>query len=105
MGQLTLKLPETLQDALKSRASQEGVSLDQYIVFALTRQVATSYTVQVIPEESVLQQKEDYERLLASLGEPSLSKTKAYLEEREVGIPEEGLTDEMIARLEEKFRY
>jgi hypothetical protein len=37
------------------------------------------------------------------LGEASLEKTKAFLAERKTAVPEEGLTDEMIARLEKRI--
>ena len=40
MSRFTLRLPNSLHRELKENASQEGVSLNQYIVYALTRQVA-----------------------------------------------------------------
>lgn len=42
MSRFTLRLPNTLHRELKQNAHQEGVSLNQYIVYALTRQVATT---------------------------------------------------------------
>ncbi len=39
-----------------------------------------------------------------SLGEPSLSATKMFLAEREIGRREDELTDEMVKQLEEKMR-
>ena len=50
MSRLTLRLPETLHRQLINLAEEEGISLNQYIVYALTRQVASAYTVQVISE-------------------------------------------------------
>jgi hypothetical protein len=38
MSRLTLRLPETLHHQLTGLADREGVSLNQYIVYALTRQ-------------------------------------------------------------------
>jgi hypothetical protein len=38
MSRLTLRLPETLHQQLANLAEGEGVSLNQYIVYALTRQ-------------------------------------------------------------------
>ncbi len=104
MGRFTLRLPETLHNELESLAQQEGVSLNQYIVYTLTRQVASTYTIQVLPEESIKQQKASFEKLLDSLGEPSLSATKLFLAEREIGRREDELTDEMVKQLEEKMR-
>ncbi|MDJ1173792.1 toxin-antitoxin system HicB family antitoxin [Roseofilum sp. BLCC_M114] len=59
MSQVELQLPETLHQQLTQLAENEGVSLNQYIVYALTRQVTMAYTVQAIPtndrhEENVL---------------------------------------------------
>jgi hypothetical protein len=99
MGRFTLRLPETLHNELEARAQQEGVSLNQYIVYMLTRQVASTYTIQVLPDKTIKEQKASYEKLLNSLGEASLEKTKAFLAERETAEPEEGLTDDIIARL------
>lgn len=48
MGRFTLRLPETLHSRFETRAQREGVSLNQYIVYTLTRQVASSYNNQVL---------------------------------------------------------
>lgn len=103
MGRFTLRLPETLHNELESRAQQEGVSLNQYIVYMLTRQVASAYTIQVLPEKTIQERKASYEKLLDSLGDASLAKTKAFLAGRETAEPEEGLTDDIIARLEKRI--
>jgi hypothetical protein len=103
VGRFTLRLPETLHEELESRAQQEGVSLNQYIVYALTRQVSPAYTIQILSDENVRQQKESFDKLLESLREGTISEAKAFLAERETGELEEGLTEEMVARLEEKI--
>lgn len=103
MGRFTLRLPETLHNELESRAQQEGVSINQYIVYALTRQVASTYTIQVLPDKAVKEQKASFEKLLDSLGEASLATTKAFLAERDSVNQEDGLTDEAIARLEKRI--
>ncbi len=41
MGRLTLRLPDTLHQQLASLAEEEGMSLNQFIVYALTRQVSS----------------------------------------------------------------
>lgn len=103
MGRFTLRLPETLHHELEARARREGVSLNQYVVYALTQQVAASYIVQVLPQENVQEQRERYERLLAELGQPSLAATKAFLSAREEAEAEEGLADKMVAQVEAKI--
>lgn len=103
MGRFTLRLPQTLHQELEMRAQNEGVSLNQYIVYALTRQVASTYTIQVLPGESIRDQQESYAKLLDSLGDSSISATKAFLAERAVTDPEEELTAEITTRLKEKM--
>jgi hypothetical protein len=103
MGRFTLRLPETLHHELEFRAQQEGVSVNQYIVYALTRQVASTYTIQVLPDEAVKQQKADFEKLVGNLGEASLATTKAFLAERETVELEDGLTEEVISRMKKRI--
>jgi hypothetical protein len=99
MARFTLRLPATLHQELESRAELEGVSLNQYIVYALARQVAAAYTVQVLPEASIKEQQSNYQKLLDSLGRPSLEATRAFLSLREAAGPEAGLSAEMRARV------
>jgi hypothetical protein len=55
MSQVQLQLPESLQRQLEERAHREGVSLQEYIVYSLTR--ATT-----IPD--LLEQKVAFEEML-----------------------------------------
>ena len=103
MGRFTLRLPETLHHELEQRAQQEGVSLNQYVVYALTRQIAPTYTIQPLSETAVKEQQARYNMLLANLGQPDLAQTKAFLAERESGEGEGGLTEELVARVEAKI--
>ncbi len=103
MGRFTLRLPQTLHQELEARARQEGVSLNQYVVYSLTRQVSDGFTIQVLPEESVLRQKAQFDELLKRLGEPSAADAETYLSSRETAEPEEELTDELIDRVESKI--
>lgn len=103
MGRFTLRLPETLHQELETRAAQEGVSLNQYVVYALTRQVAAAYTVQALPAEHIREQRAGYEALLKSLGTPSLAATREFLAGRAAAEPEEELTEEMIAGAEARI--
>ncbi len=58
MSRLTLRLPETLHHQLEALAQQEKVSLNQYLVYALTRQVASVYEVTAVSPEKVRQQRQ-----------------------------------------------
>lgn len=103
MARFTLRLPETLHQELESRAEREQVSLNQYIVYTLARHVAATYTVQVLPEEHLREQRQRYDALLENLGRPALEATRAFLADREAGEPEEGLTPEIVERLRRRI--
>jgi hypothetical protein len=71
MSRLTLRLPESLHSELERRAKQEKVSLNQYLVYALTRHVAMTYMVTPMSEEALQQQREAFAALLEDLGQTS----------------------------------
>ena len=103
MGRLTLRLPDTLHQQLKKMADHERVSMNQYIVYALTRQMTLAYTVSPIPESAVEEQRAAYAALLQGLGEASFAEISAALDEREEVAPEEALTPQVVKRLKEKL--
>ena len=71
MGRLTVRLPDTLHQQLSHIADSEGVSLNQYIVYALTRQTTLAYTLHRLSDQEIRQQRQDFESLLEELGEAS----------------------------------
>jgi hypothetical protein len=83
MGRLTVRLPESLHKELTALANQEGVSLNQYIVYALTRQVTLAYSVHAVSDKEVARQKASFDALLQSLGQASLEEIETVLAERE----------------------
>ncbi len=104
MGQLVLHLPQTLQNELETMADQEGVSLDQYILYSLARQIErSSYSIRVLSENEREQQQQRFQRGIALLGEPSMAETQKILAERENAPPENGLTEELIERVERRL--
>lgn len=103
MSRLTLRLPETLHQQLTNLAESEGVSLNQYIVYALTRQVTLAYSVASVPEEEVEQQKRMFESLLQELGRASASEMQTTLAEREPAELEEELSSDVITRLQKRI--
>ncbi len=103
MSRLTLRLPETLHSQLKTVAQYEGVSLNQYIVYALTRQVTLTYTVQAVPENIVEQQRAQFKELLQNLGQASDAEIKKILAEREIAEPEAELSPDVVARLQKRM--
>ncbi len=98
MSRLTLRLPETLHHQLTGLADREGVSLNQYIVYALTRQATSAYTV-VPSAESPEQQEQDFRSLLQQLTLGGEVEIASALADREVVEPEPELTPEVLARV------
>ncbi|MDJ0898580.1 MAG: toxin-antitoxin system HicB family antitoxin [Xenococcus sp. MO_188.B8] len=99
MSRLTLRLPETLHQQLTNLAEEEGISLNQYIVYALTRQVASAYTVQVISEASRQQQQQNFDNLVAQLGKADENEIEKVLSQRKVVQVEPELTPDIVNRL------
>ncbi len=104
MSRLTLRLPETLHQQLTHLAEVEGVSLNQYIVYALTRQVTSTYSIQAVSEEEVTRQKQSFAVLLQELKQASPEEIESVLAEREKVEPEEELSFEVISRLQQRIR-
>lgn len=104
MSRLTLRLPETLHQQLANLAEGEGVSLNQYIVYALTRQVSSTYTVKTISTEDVVKQQENFDNLLIQLETADPKKIEKVLAQREVVNPEPELTPDIIDRLKTKIK-
>jgi hypothetical protein len=123
MGRFTLRLPKTLHNEPDILAKGEGVSLNQYIVYALTQKVTSEKLVlgwgskdrkltpeetkllaniKLIPQEQVSEQYEAFEALLSRLGkEASDEEVEQYLSEREPVEPEADLRPEAVARFRE----
>jgi hypothetical protein len=76
MSRLTLRLPNSLHQQLEQMAENEQISLNQYIVYALTRQL----TMQA-----------------------SFDETQQALAARETVEPEPGLTPEVVGSLRAKI--
>jgi HicB family len=111
MSRLTLRLPETLHQQLAQVAEQEGVSLNQYIVYALTRQSVNAsvrgFTVETIsaqPDPEVDRQRSLFEALKSGLGEASSADIDVILADRDLVSCEPELTTETIERLRVKLQ-
>ena len=104
MSRLTLRLPETLHQQLTNLAEEEGISLNQYIVYALTRQVTSAYTVQVISEGDRQQQKHNFTNLIAQLGQAENKEIEKILSQREIVQAEPELTNDIVNRLKIRIK-
>lgn len=103
MGRLTVRLPDSLHQQLSSIADSEGVSLNQYIVYALTRQTTLAYTVQRVSDEEIRQQRQEFKSLLEELGEASTDEIARLLAERDVVEPATALEKTAIVRLQRRI--
>lgn len=103
MSRLTLRLPETLHRQLETLAEHEEISLNQYIVYALTRQVTVAYTIQALPEKVIAEQKSAYAALLQNLGQASFDEINQVMAEREEVEAESGLTPEIVETIQRRI--
>jgi uncharacterized protein YpbB len=103
MSRLTLRLPDSLHQQLESLAENEQVSLNQYIVYALTRQTTMDYTIQAVPEKALAEQRAQYATLLQTLGHASFEEIEKVLDEREPVNLDPGLTPEVAEALRRKL--
>ena len=91
MSRLTVRLPNSLHEQLETGAREEGVSLNQYIVYALTRQTSPLYTIRATPESAIAEQRAQFDALRARLGRVSPEDLQQTLEEREQVAPDPDL--------------
>lgn len=104
MGRLTVRLPDTLHHQLTNLAGSEGVSLNQYIVYALTRQTTLAYTVEEVSKEKVEQSRTSFEKLLKGLGpQGTEEEIEQVLADREVVEPETELEQKAVNRLKNQI--
>jgi len=101
MSRLTLRLPQSLHQQLIRLAEAEGISLNQYIVYALTRQAASADLIGTVPEGEIDQQKQSFQALLQQLGQASPTQIESALAGREMVEPEPELSPQTIASLQQ----
>ena len=104
MARLSLRLPDTLHHRLTLQARQEGVSLNQFLLFLLAERSRPAYTV-VTVDKTVEEQREAFARLRAKLGSASDEEVWKILDEREPALPntDVGWTPELRQALEERI--
>lgn len=103
MSRLTLRLPETLHQRLEALARQEGVSLNQYIVYSLTQQSTVSSLVHEVAIEKIAEQRASYITHLQGARIATEEEIDQVLAEREIVEPEPDLTPEVIARVKKRI--
>ena len=101
MSRLTLRLPETLHRQLEFLANTENTSLNQYIVYALTRQVTLAYTVVQVPKEDLEHQQANFNALRRSLRKGSSEEIKEALDSREAEEANPAMLSNEVRRMRE----
>lgn len=103
MSRLTLRLPESLHQQLETLARQEHTSLNQYIVYSLTRQVTAAYTIQAVSVEEIARQRARFEILLERLGAASPEAVDSAFASRSPVEAEADLNPESVRRLQARL--
>lgn len=103
MSRLTLRLPETLHQRLTSEAQEEGVSLNQYLVYLLSQSSQPLYRVEAVSGEDRKQQRVRFAHLLEELGPASHDEIQAALDSREAAPEGTSLDPEAVRRIREKI--
>lgn len=67
MARLTLRLPQSLHQTLNERAEQEGVSMNQYLVYLLARSTAVDSATKQQAQFQVMSSRVSDEQAEASL--------------------------------------
>jgi uncharacterized protein (DUF1778 family) len=101
MSRLTVRLPETLHRQLKLAAESEGVSLNQYIVFALAQKTAPSFFITKHSEQDVKAQMDRFLAYLERAPKATEAELLRFLEAREKD--DEDVDPEVLKRLEERI--
>jgi predicted transcriptional regulator len=67
MSTMSVRLPESLHKHLKELATQEGVSMNQFITLAVTEKVAALTTVDYLKERAKRGSRQKFEAILANV--------------------------------------
>jgi hypothetical protein len=104
MTRLTVRLPDSLHAMLIAHSQKENVTLNQYIVYALTRQMTQGYRLRIVPETERKQQRAEYRALRERLGAPATqAQAEKFLARRQPVEPEADLPPEIVDRLQRRI--
>jgi hypothetical protein len=101
--EINVKVPESLFLNLTAQAISEGVTLEEIVVYALTRQTTPAYQVREMTDEDLQAQERRHSALIQSLRKNnrqiSIEEAKKILSEREQIEPESKLGGKTIEKL------
>jgi hypothetical protein len=98
MNDVTLTLPDAIYRRLMLLAQDEGLSLSQYLLNAMTAHAVANYCVHGTSGPERLQQRAEFLALLDRLGTASDEEIDRVLAEREPVEPEPELDAETISK-------
>lgn len=101
--EINVKVPEPLFLNLAAQAKSEGVTLEEIVVYALTRQTTPVYEVRELTDENLREQERRHAALTQSLRKNgrqiSIKEAEKILATREQVEPESELDGETIEKL------
>ena len=104
MSRMTVRLPTSLHQQLDRLAHEEGVSMNQYVVYALTRQAGMLYDLSSTTPAERQEERRRWEEMRKRLGPPlTADAVRAALARRDPVAPEAELSPaagDLIRRLE-----
>ncbi|MBU6360329.1 MAG: type II toxin-antitoxin system HicB family antitoxin [Chloroflexi bacterium] len=104
MTRMTIRLPDSLHNMMQQQATREGLSLNQFILYSLTRQSAFNYAVAALPADQALAEHARFQALLKSLGpEMSDEEWQTFLSERDNAPRRAGVSIETENKLRQKI--
>jgi len=99
MTRLTVRLPESLHRQLDTLARREGVSLNQFIVYTLTRQSVPVYTVRAQSDAEIEAQRAQLAALRERMVKATPESIQRALDSRQEVDPEPDLDPGAAKRL------
>ena len=104
MTRMTIRLPDSLHNMMQQQATREGLSLNQFILYSLTRQSAFNYAVAALPADQALAEHARFQALWKSLGpEMSDEEWQTFLSERDNAPRRAGVSIETENKLRQKI--
>jgi DNA-directed RNA polymerase specialized sigma54-like protein len=103
MSQIEISIPDTLLVQLKTTARKEGVSLEQYILFALTRQTMLSPAIRKLSDKDSELQHKDFTERINRMGKASSEELEEILQKRKSVETEPGLEQETVSRFKNRI--
>ncbi len=104
MSVVILELPDKLLENLKEQAQKESMSVEQLIVFSLTRHATPTYSISKATPEEIHEQETRFAALRQSLGQASIEEARRVLAEREDVQPESDLDSRAVKTLRSKMK-